>query len=182
MYKKKTSVKRRLGALLLVPALSVGCAVTAIPAVAGVLESFAVNGPSSVSSAQEPAMSQELGQKSSSGDNKEIFLTVDESAEFPGGTGALMQYLNEHMRYPEEAFMANEQGRVIVKFVIEKDGSIGDVQVIKGVTPLLDKEALRVVKDMPKWIPAKVNGKDVASWFNLPISFKIQEVKTEEKK
>ncbi len=174
MYKKKTSAKRRLGALLLVPALAAGCAVTAIPAVAGVLESFAVNAPS-VSSAQEAGASQTSNLETSAGDDKEIYKSVEQTAEFPGGQGDLLQYLMQNMKYPEEAYKANEQGRVIVKFVIGADGTVSDAQVIKGVSPSLDKEAIRVVSTMPKWIPAKVNGKSVASWFNLPISFKLQD-------
>ena len=87
----------------------------------------------------------------------------------------LFQSLNQNVRYPEEAFLANEQGRVIVKFIVEADGTIGDAQLVHGVSPSLDQEALRVVKTMPKWTPAKVNGKPVASWFNLPITFKLQD-------
>lgn len=86
-----------------------------------------------------------------------------------------MQYLTQNMRYPEEAYKANEQGRVIVKFVIGADGTVSDAQIIKGVSPSIDKEALRIVSGMPKWIPGKVNGKAVASWFNLPLSFKLQD-------
>lgn len=174
MYKKKTSAKRRLGALLLVPALAAGCAVTAIPAVAGVLESFAVSGPS-VSSAQASVLSRSSNPEAPAGDDKEIYMSVEQSAEFPGGQGALMQYLTQNMRYPEEAYKANEQGRVIVKFVIGADGTVSDAQIIKGVSPSIDKEALRIVSGMPKWIPGKVNGKAVASWFNLPLSFKLQD-------
>ncbi len=174
MYKKKTSAKRRLGALLLVPALAAGCAVTAIPAVAGVLESFAVSGPS-VSSAQASVLSRSSNPEAPAGDDKEIYMSVEQTAEFPGGQGALMQYLTQNMRYPEEAYKANEQGRVIVKFVIGADGTVSDAQIIKGVSPSIDKEALRIVSGMPKWIPGKVNGKAVASWFNLPLSFKLQD-------
>ena len=106
-------------------------------------------------------------------DNK-IFEAVEQQAEFPGGMGALMKWLSNNIRYPEAAAQNDIQGRVIVKFVVEKDGSIGTVTVLKGVDKDLDKEAIRVVKKMPKWQPGKNNGVAVRSYFNLPVTFKLQ--------
>ncbi|MDE6795740.1 MAG: energy transducer TonB [Muribaculaceae bacterium] len=105
---------------------------------------------------------------------EEIFQAVEQQAEFPGGTAALMKWLNQNIRYPEQAAANDIQGRVIVKFVVEKDGSIGAAEILKGVDKDLDREALRVVKKMPKWQPGKNNGVAVRSYFNLPVSFKLQ--------
>ncbi|MBD5279526.1 MAG: energy transducer TonB [Bacteroides sp.] len=105
---------------------------------------------------------------------EEIFTAVEQQAEFPGGIAALMKWLNQNIRYPEQAAANDIQGRVIVKFVVEKDGSIGAVEILKGVDKDLDREALRVVKKMPKWQPGKNNGVAVRSYFNLPVTFKLQ--------
>ena len=98
---------------------------------------------------------------------------MEQQAEFPGGMGALMKWLSNNIRYPEAAAQNDIQGRVIVKFVVEKDGSIGTVTVLKGVDKDLDKEAIRVVKKMPKWQPGKNNGVAVRCYYNLPVTFKL---------
>lgn len=105
---------------------------------------------------------------------EEIFVAVEQMAEFPGGQAALMKWLSNNIRYPEAAQQNDVQGRVIVKFVVEKDGSIGQATILKGVDKDLDREALRVVKKMPKWQPGKNNGVAVRSYFNLPVIFKLQ--------
>ncbi len=105
---------------------------------------------------------------------EQIFIAVEQPAEFPGGMAALMRWLNNNMRYPEAAQQNDIQGRVIVNFVVEKDGSIANVKIAKGVDKDLDREALRVVKKMPKWQPGKNNGVAVRSYFNLPVTFRLQ--------
>ena len=105
---------------------------------------------------------------------EEIFVAVEQPAEFPGGMAALMKWLSNNIRYPEAAQQNDIQGRVVVKFVVEKDGSIGAATIVKGVDKDLDREALRVVKKMPKWQPGKNNGVSVRSYFNLPVTFKLQ--------
>ncbi len=105
---------------------------------------------------------------------EQIFVAVEQPAEFPGGMAALMKWLNNNMRYPEAAQQNDIQGRVIVNFVVEKDGSIANVKIAKGVDKDLDREALRVVKKMPKWQPGKNNGVAVRSYFNLPVTFRLQ--------
>ena len=105
---------------------------------------------------------------------EEIFVAVEQQAEFPGGQAALMKFLSNNIRYPESAQQNEIQGRVIVKFVVEKDGSIGAVNIAKGVDKDLDREAIRVVKKMPKWQPGKNNGVAVRSYFTLPVTFKLQ--------
>lgn len=105
---------------------------------------------------------------------EEIFVAVEQQAEFPGGQAALMKWLSNNIRYPESAQQNDIQGRVVVKFVVEKDGSIGQATIAKGVDKDLDREAIRVVKKMPKWQPGKNNGVAVRSYFNLPVTFRLQ--------
>lgn len=104
----------------------------------------------------------------------QIFQAVEQPAEFPGGQAALMKWLSNNIRYPESAQQNGVSGRVIVKFVVEKDGSISQASIAKGVDRDLDQEALRVVKRMPKWQPGKNNGQAVRSYFTLPVTFKLQ--------
>ena len=106
-------------------------------------------------------------------DNK-VFEVVEQMPSFPGGYAALMQWLGSNMKYPTIAAENGVQGRVIVQFVVEKDGSITDVHVAKSVDPSLDKEASRVVKAMPKWIPGKQNSSPVRVRFTVPVTFKLQ--------
>ena len=103
----------------------------------------------------------------------EVYVAVEKQAEFPGGIQALMQWLSMNVRYPEDAMKNDAQGRVIVKFVVNPDGSISDPTVLKSEEPSLDQEAIRVVMAMPKWEAAENNGQKVASYFNLPIAFKL---------
>lgn len=107
--------------------------------------------------------------------DEEIFIAVEQMAEFPGGQPALMKWLSANIRYPEAAQQNDIQGKVVVKFVVEKDGSIGKAEIARGVDKDLDREALRVVKKMPKWQPGKNNGVAVRSYFNLPVTFKLQQ-------
>lgn len=103
----------------------------------------------------------------------EIFIAPMQVAEFPGGQVQLAQWLASNIQYPAVAAENEVQGRVIVKFVVEKDGSISQPSVVKGVDHDLDKEALRIVKAMPRWTPAKNDGETVRSYFTLPISFRL---------
>ena len=103
-----------------------------------------------------------------------VFDVVEQMPSFPGGPSALMQYLSSNIKYPVVAEENGVQGRVIVTFVVEKDGSITDVRVVKGVDPSLDKEAQRVVKGMPKWIPGKQNGSAVRVKYTVPVTFRLQ--------
>ncbi len=102
-----------------------------------------------------------------------IFEVVEQQASFPGGDGALFRYLNDNLKYPAVAQENGVQGRVTVSFVVERDGSITDLKVERGVDPSLDREALRVVKGMPHWIPGKQNGNTVRSRFRLPVTFRL---------
>lgn len=102
------------------------------------------------------------------------FDIVEQMPTFPGGDAALMSWLSKNIKYPAIAEENGVQGRVIVRFVVGKDGSISQVQVVRSVDPSLDKEAMRVVKAMPKWIPGKQNGQAVRVWFTLPVTFQLQ--------
>lgn len=105
----------------------------------------------------------------------EIFEIVEETPEFiNGGLTGLMQYLSKNLRYPAMAQEANVQGRVTVQFVVNKDGSIVDVTILRGVDPALDKEAVRVISAMPKWKPGKQRGKPVRCKYTVPVTFKLQ--------
>lgn len=103
-----------------------------------------------------------------------VFDVVEQMPSFPGGQGALMQYLANNIKYPVVAQENGVQGRVVVSFVVERDGSITDVQVVRSVDPSLDREAQRVVRGMPHWIPGKQNGSAVRVKYNVPVSFRLQ--------
>ncbi|HNW76320.1 MAG TPA: TonB family protein [Bacteroidales bacterium] len=104
----------------------------------------------------------------------EIFTVVEEQPGYPGGEEGRMKYLKENIRYPEEAKELGIQGRVFVTFVVEVDGSITDVRVLRGIGGGCDEEAVRVVRGMPKWVPGKQRGVPVRVQFNLPIRFTLQ--------
>ncbi|MBR1787306.1 MAG: energy transducer TonB [Paludibacteraceae bacterium] len=108
-------------------------------------------------------------------DDQEIFVFVEKQPEFPGGTKALMKYLSENIKYPAIARENGISGKVICTFVVNKDGSIVDVEVVRSSgESSLDKEAVRVIKSMPKWSPGEQRNKPVRARFNLPVSFKLQ--------
>ena len=103
-----------------------------------------------------------------------VFDVVEEMPSFPGGNAALMSYLNSNTKYPVVAQENGVQGRVIVSFVVERDGSISDVKVARSVDPSLDREAQRVVKSMPRWTPGKQNGQTVRVKYTVPVVFRLQ--------
>ncbi len=105
---------------------------------------------------------------------EEIFTAVEQMPQFPGGEGELLKYISTHIKYPTMSAENNIQGRVVVKFVVQKDGKVGEVVVLRGKDPDLDKEAVRVVKTLPNFIPGKMNGQAVSVWYTLPINFKLQ--------
>lgn len=113
-------------------------------------------------------------------DENGIFQVVEKQPQFPGGMAALMEYLKKNIRYPAICKEQGLQGRVIVQFVINTDSTISDAQVIKPVNPHFDKEALRVVNAMPKWIPGEQRGKPVRTRFTLPVTFRLEEPKKAE--
>jgi protein TonB len=102
-----------------------------------------------------------------------VFEAVEQNAMFPGGDGALIEWIGTHTDYPQVALENGVQGTVRVRFVVKKDGTIGDAKVLKPVDPALDKEALRVIKSLPKFIPGKMNGHAVNCYFTCPVKFRI---------
>lgn len=108
-------------------------------------------------------------------EENKVFDIVEQQPLFPGGPAALMKYLSENTKYPVVAQENGVQGRVTVQFVVEKDGSISDVHVLRGVDPSLDKEAVRVVKSMPRWTPGKQNGITVRVNYRVPVLFRLQQ-------
>ena len=103
-----------------------------------------------------------------------VFDVVEQMPEFPGGAAALMQWLNDHIKYPAIAEENGIQGRVVCQFTVERDGSVSNVRVMRSVDPSLDKEAIRVLKQMPKWNPGKQNGAAVRVNYTVPVQFRLQ--------
>ena len=104
-----------------------------------------------------------------------IYEVVDEMPEFPGGIKAQMEFMKNNLRYPEELKAKGTQGRVVVLFVVNKDGSLSDAKVIRKVDPLMDAEALRVINAMPRWKPGMQGGKPVAVKYTVPVLFRLDE-------
>ena len=105
---------------------------------------------------------------------EKVFTAVEQMPQFPGGEAELMKYISNNIKYPTMAMENNIQGRVVVQFVVTKSGQIGEVKVVRSKDPDLDKEAVRVVKSLPNFIPGKMNGQAVNVWYTLPITFKLQ--------
>lgn len=101
-------------------------------------------------------------------------IIVKEMPSFPGGESALLQYVAEHIKYPEDALMNRIQGTVILRFVVSSTGDIKDVELIRGVDPLLDNEAIKVISGMPRWKPGKQDGRAVPVYFSIPVVFRIK--------
>lgn len=199
MYNQKSSFRQRLRALALVPALAGALGLAQIPAIASMIgkansalvfypvqaESAAPAGSaadsesvSSSATASASAYDSKVTQKTPSGqadDAPETTATVapEVRPEFPGGIRAMMQFLASNIHYPENALKNNVQGRVVLRFTVFADGSIGDVKVIRSISPELDQEAIRVVESMPRWTPGTVDGKPVNCSYALPVSFSI---------
>lgn len=107
-------------------------------------------------------------------EENKVFDVVEEQPSFPGGQGALMAWLRDNIKYPVVAAENGIQGKVIVQFVVGKNGSISNVKVLRSVDPSLDREAVRVVSSMPNWTPGKQNGTSVNVRYTLPVTFKLQ--------
>ena len=102
-----------------------------------------------------------------------VYQVVEQMPQFPGGQAAMMKFIADSLRYPSVAYENGIEGRVIVKFVVDCKGNIVNPLVVRSVDPLLDREAIRLVKSMPKWIPGRQNGKPVCVIYNVPIRFKL---------
>jgi protein TonB len=115
-----------------------------------------------------------MEQEEESDEERQIFMVVESMPEFPGGEAALYKFLAENIKYPQMAKESGIQGRVFVTFVVERDGRVTDVKVLRGIGGGCDEEAIRVVADMPKWAPGKQRGKPVRVQYNLPVKFTLQ--------
>lgn len=106
-------------------------------------------------------------------EQQEIYTVVDQMPKFPSGDKELLEYISKNIKYPRDAWYDDIQGRVIVQVVITKTGEIGDAKVVRSVHPDLDKEALRVIKSLPDFIPGRKNDQPVDVWYTIPVTFKI---------
>jgi TonB family protein len=122
---------------------------------------------------KKPVETQPVVAKETS-DPSRVFDVVEEMPKFPGGDEGMMQFLNSEVKYPKEALEKGTQGRVVVTFIVNTDGSVSDPKVVKSVNPALDAEAIRVVNAMPKWTPGKQNGHVVRVKFTIPVTFRLK--------
>ena len=120
------------------------------------------------------ATAQEVIPQPKNTEDDEIFVVVEQDPEFPGGMEAMVQYLSSNIKYPQEAMEKSIQGTVYVTFVVEKDGKVNNIRVIRKIGGGCDEEAVRVVQAMPKWKPGKQRGKAVRVQYNLPIKFQLK--------
>jgi protein TonB len=102
------------------------------------------------------------------------YQVVEQMPTFPGGTEELMKFISNNMKYPTISQENGIQGRVICRFVVSKDGTVQDIQIIRSLDPYCDKEAMRVLKLLPRFIPGKQNGRNVPVYFTLPVVFRLQ--------
>lgn len=114
---------------------------------------------------------QEVAEES---DDDKVFTAVEQQAEFPGGYAKLVKFLKDNIKYPSSARRMGIEGKVYVKFIVDKEGAISNIEILKGINADLDKEAVRVIKLMPPWKPGRQNGRSVKSPFVLPVSFKLE--------
>lgn len=180
MTTKKSSRWQQLRALAVVPVAALALVAFAQPEVKNVEEQVeqAVSTPQPQMAtpdgswkAQTLPLDPQTLQKT---DTTKVFDVVEQMPEFPGGTQELMQFLYSNIKYPKDAMEADMQGRVLVTFVVNADGQVVEPQVVKGVCPSLDAEALRVVGLMPKWKPGMQKGHAVRVKYTIPISFRLQ--------
>lgn len=127
----------------------------------------AVEGTDIVFDEPAPVMAEE-------NEDDKVFMAVEQQAEFPGGMAAMYKFLNKNQKYPASARRMGVEGKVFVKFIVDKEGAISNIEIMKGINADLDKEAIRLIKLMPPWKPGKQNGRSVKSQFVLPINFKLE--------
>ena len=182
MNKKRTNSWLRAKYLLMVPVIGVALVAcnldkkTAEPATAEeqALGDSAAEKPLMVGVTVDGTPAQDEAQAEESVVQGKVFDVVEQMPAFPGGQQELMNFLMKNVKYPKEATDKGIEGRVIVQFVVDKDGSVVEPKVVKSVSPELDQEALRVVKKMPKWQPGKQNGEVVRVKYHIPVSFRLQ--------
>ena len=160
--------------LAVVPAIVGALAVVNIPAVASALDRFSPTEVQPFGEVNQNIVVTQAFDETVALAAEEIAAPDDCLPEFPGGWDAMARYLMDNLTYPEQAKKDGLEGRVVVRFKVDTDGSIGDISVIKSLNPVLDSEAIRVVKAMPRWTPGRENGKTVAVSMSIPIEFKLK--------
>ena len=172
MNKRRTKKIGRTKYLMFIPLAALLMIVSNIETVARTTKKFAEE-IQKTALLQNETMRKSLETHSKSVPDSVVFEVVEVMPEFPGGMNALMKYLSQNIKYPAEAHAKDIQGRVIVSFVVRKDGSIDDIKVARSVDPYLDKEAVRVITTMPKWTPGKQRGEAVNVRFTVPVMFRL---------
>ncbi len=104
---------------------------------------------------------------------RQIFTSIEQMPEFPGGPAAMNKFLSKKLKYPKSAYKNNIEGRVVVQFIVEVDGTLSDIKIKHSLDPDCDKETLRVIRKMPKWNPGRQNGVAAACYYTLPVTFKL---------
>ena len=160
MNKKRTRTTSRIKYALFAPLAAALLLVSNIEAVARTTERIAKDVVTNLTDAVEQ--------------EGPVFQVVEEMPEFPEGMAACMKWISDNIQYPQEAKDKKEEGRVIVQFIVERDGSLTEIKVARSVSPTIDAEAVRVVGTMPKWEPGKQRGKEVRTKYSLPVSFRLQ--------
>jgi TonB family protein len=121
---------------------------------------------------EKSAQSEHIGTKTEESNN--VLLHAETMPEFPGGEQALNKFISENLQYPEVSKESGIQGRVFAKFVVQRDGTISDIQIVRSLDPACDKEVIRIIRKMPQWKPGTQNGKSVPVYYDLPVSFKLK--------
>ena len=173
MNKKRTRTTGRIKYALFAPLTAALLLVSNIEAVARTTERIAEK--------VSATLTEEIQATPTNDQDYPVFQVVEQMPEFPGGMGECMKWLQANIKYPMEAKEKGEHGRVIVQFIVEKDGSITDVKVVRSVSPILDAEALRVISSMPKWKPGMQRGKVVKVKYTMPVMFNLNKNKEQPK-
>lgn len=175
LNKKRTSNAGKAKYLALIPMAAALLLFNNIDLMARIVNNRALEGPKAPVTVTAPEFAPAtIAEAPLPPDEDKVYTVCDVMPEFPGGQKALFEFFAKNIKYPAEAFEKKEEGRVYLTFVIEKDGSISNVKVARGVSPSLDAEAIRIIKSMPTWTPAKVKGKIVRVAYTAPITFKLK--------
>ena len=176
MMRKKSNPWARAKYLYVLPLAAVAVAAFARPEISKPLEEISRVKVTEFPAISDAVTSESIEKNDTLKDNEEEpYTAVEQMPQFPGGPSELMKYISANLRYPEDAKRDKTEGRVIARFTVKKDGSIGDVNIVRGVSPSLDAEAVRVLSGMPKWEPGMQNGKAVPTLYTVPVVFRIIE-------
>jgi len=176
MMRKKSNPWARAKYLYVLPLAAVAVAAFARPEISKPLEEISRVKVTEFPAISDAVTSESIEKNDTLKDNEEEpYTAVEQMPQFPGGPSELMKYISANLRYPEDAKRDKTEGRVIARFTVKKDGSIGDVNIVRGVSPSLDAEAVRVLSGMPRWEPGMQNGKAVPTLYTVPVVFRIIE-------